>query len=549
MAIPILKPPFQCPSLENIPEPVHTAGSEPLLALQRVTSVTSKKPGAAQLEVRDAGRPSREVDAQSARPDSADDDILTLNRCDHSFRSREPYYKAHHVRRERTFTVPHSSDSRQDDDARLSDLQLKSFEFSGGFAFGVDTPEGKAPTSFAFAMPPKRKRTGAHPPPPQPEAPRRSSWRLEEQPVIDEARDSSHMEIDGVKGDQHKGLLEKKMGKKEDLQKTMRELSELEHKFQSVARRHRLDVEISDLHVEPDSPSQLAFKPRAHLPRRDTDLASFQSSETKLLSQEQTEISTCKVLSQPLDISLYSDGALDGMVAILVSTWSLLSSSCEIAEAVRDFMELSLSEECMVSSSQENVDEPESSLGANQVAAVSFFEPLALTPVVRRIVGPGDIPGGSQSCRRKKFSGQNATAKVGHAACTYERQGGIEAPYIEGAEGPRGESGGPGSRAAEAVEGCRRGAIAQKVGGNKARSVEQQDATSVVWAAKAAEIGWTGTRGRGAQNVGGSRSQKVVAQLGLLGILSTRHTYSFYHIAEMTSHIAIRTAALTTSVS
>jgi hypothetical protein len=110
------------------------------------------------------------------------------------------------------------------------------------------------------------------------------------------------MEIDGVKGDQHKGLLEKKMGKKEDLQKTMRELSELEHKFQSVARRHRLDVEISDLHVEPDSPSQLAFKPRAHLPRRDTDLASFQSSETKLLSQEQTEISTCKVCGKTAGI-------------------------------------------------------------------------------------------------------------------------------------------------------------------------------------------------------------------------------------------------------
>jgi hypothetical protein len=57
--------------------------------------------------------------------------------------------------------------------------------------------------------------------------------------------------------------------------------------------------------------------------------------------------------------------------------WSLLSSSCEIAEAVRDFMELSLSEKCMVSSSQENVDEPESSLGANQVPAVSFLKPLA----------------------------------------------------------------------------------------------------------------------------------------------------------------------------
>ncbi|KAH7112273.1 hypothetical protein B0J13DRAFT_614056 [Dactylonectria estremocensis] len=156
-------------------------------------------------------------------------------------------------------------------------------------------------------MPPKRKRTGAHPPPPRPEAPRRSSKRLKEQPVVDEARDSSHMGIDWVKGDQHKGLLEEKMGKKEDVQKTMRELSELEHKLQSEAMRHRLDVETSDLHVEPDSPSQLALKPRAHLPRRDTDLVSFQNPETKLRSQEQTEILPCKVLSQHLDTSLESD--------------------------------------------------------------------------------------------------------------------------------------------------------------------------------------------------------------------------------------------------
>jgi len=67
---------------------------------------------------------------------------------------------------------------------------------------------------------------------------------------------------------------------------------------------------------------------------------------------------------------------------------------------------------------------------------------LCCLEVVRRIVGPGGIPGGSQSCRRKKFSGQYATAKVGHAACTYERQGGIEAPYVEGAEGPRGRAAG-----------------------------------------------------------------------------------------------------------
>ncbi|KAH6869289.1 hypothetical protein B0T10DRAFT_501705 [Thelonectria olida] len=149
--------------------------------------------------------------------------------------------------------------------------------------------------SFAFAMPPKRKRRGAHPPPPPPSAPRRRSRRLNEQPIVDQSQDSSQTEIDGPEGDLHKGLLEENMGGKKDLQQTMWELSELDHKLQSVARSHQLAVKTSDLQVEPDSPSELAFKPKAHIPRRDIDLVFFQSPETKLRSPEQTEILPCKV--------------------------------------------------------------------------------------------------------------------------------------------------------------------------------------------------------------------------------------------------------------
>ncbi|KAM5527382.1 hypothetical protein FOXYSP1_20254 [Fusarium oxysporum f. sp. phaseoli] len=42
-------------------------------------------------------------------------------------------------------------------------------------------------------------------------------------------------------------------------------------------------------------------------------------------------------------------------------------------------------------------------------------------------------------------------------------------------------------------------------------NINQQDATSVVWAAEAAEVGRTGeNRGRRARNVAGSRSRNVI---------------------------------------
>lgn len=108
-----------------IPEPAHTAGSDPL-PVEQVTSVATKNPRTSQescmVEVSRAGQPSREPDSQSIRSETVDDDILTLNSCGHSFHCkclsswflierfdcpvcREPYYKSH-LPRERTLTVP-----------------------------------------------------------------------------------------------------------------------------------------------------------------------------------------------------------------------------------------------------------------------------------------------------------------------------------------------------------------------------------------------------------------------------------------------------------
>ncbi|KPM40788.1 hypothetical protein AK830_g5756 [Neonectria ditissima] len=115
-----------------VPEPAHTTGSDALPALAQVASVTTKSPAASQptsqepcmAEINDAQRQPREVDTQSIRTDTVDDDILTLNSCGHSFHCkclsswflierhdcpvcRVPYYKSSGPRREqRTFTVP-----------------------------------------------------------------------------------------------------------------------------------------------------------------------------------------------------------------------------------------------------------------------------------------------------------------------------------------------------------------------------------------------------------------------------------------------------------
>lgn len=63
---------------------------------------------------------------------------------------------------------------------------------------------------------------------------------------------------------QHMGLWETKEG----VQQARRELSEMEHRFQSVVRRQRLAVQNSDLKANPLS-NQVSLKPVPYLPERD----------------------------------------------------------------------------------------------------------------------------------------------------------------------------------------------------------------------------------------------------------------------------------------
>lgn len=110
-------------------------------------------------------------------------------------------------------------------------------------------------------MPSKRKRTTTHATSPRPEVPRRSSRRLKEQTVTED-HDSSRMDIDDADGERSIGALN--LESTEALQRTMRELGEMEARLQNVARRQRLAVETSDLHVEVEPPvSQISLKPRS----------------------------------------------------------------------------------------------------------------------------------------------------------------------------------------------------------------------------------------------------------------------------------------------
>lgn len=75
----------------------------------------------------------------------------------------------------------------------------------------------------------------------------------------------------------------------EALQKTMRELGEMERRFQSVARRERLAVETSHLHIEVEPPAnQTSMKPRPYTPRRGAISSSKPESASR--SQDQTPL-------------------------------------------------------------------------------------------------------------------------------------------------------------------------------------------------------------------------------------------------------------------
>ncbi|GKU18965.1 unnamed protein product [Fusarium langsethiae] len=123
-------------------------------------------------------------------------------------------------------------------------------------------------------MTPKRKRTGAHPPPPIPEMPdtfpRRSSRRLKE------ATDERTPKIDVTKmvSDPMKSTNTKKANAVwdtgEGVEEAIRELSEMEHKLQDAVRTQRLAVESSHLHVKKEIAQEPGVRPKVYAPNSDT---------------------------------------------------------------------------------------------------------------------------------------------------------------------------------------------------------------------------------------------------------------------------------------
>ncbi|UZP46619.1 hypothetical protein NXS19_014431 [Fusarium pseudograminearum] len=120
----------------------------------------------------------------------------------------------------------------------------------------------------------KRKRTGAHPPPPIPDmpdtVPRRSSQRLKEStdertPKIDVTKMASNpMKPTNTK--KAKAVWDTGEG----VEEAMRELSEMEHKLQDAVRTQRLAVESSDLHVKKEIAQEPGIRPKVHAPNNNT---------------------------------------------------------------------------------------------------------------------------------------------------------------------------------------------------------------------------------------------------------------------------------------
>ncbi|KPM40787.1 UV-damage endonuclease [Neonectria ditissima] len=116
-------------------------------------------------------------------------------------------------------------------------------------------------------MPPKRKRTDEHPPPPYCEGPRRSARILGDHTAKNannDTREPSKMDVDPSGHEPIQAIWETKEG----VQQAVRELSEMEHKFQNVVRRQRLAVLNSRLAVAPGLPDETAAKPKPSIPIR-----------------------------------------------------------------------------------------------------------------------------------------------------------------------------------------------------------------------------------------------------------------------------------------
>ncbi|RGP81797.1 putative uv-endonuclease uve-1 [Fusarium longipes] len=124
----------------------------------------------------------------------------------------------------------------------------------------------------AMTMTPKRKRTGAHPPPPKPEmpdsAPRRSSRRLKDTTNDDQTpkMDAKMSELKVNNPKKSRAVWESGEG----VEEAIRELSEMEHKLQDAVRTQRLAVESSDLHVKKEIAQEPTIQPNMYSPNKDT---------------------------------------------------------------------------------------------------------------------------------------------------------------------------------------------------------------------------------------------------------------------------------------
>ncbi|KAI8410866.1 hypothetical protein FOFC_07460, partial [Fusarium oxysporum] len=102
----------------------------------------------------------------------------------------------------------------------------------------------------------------------------------------------------------------------------------------------------------------------------------------------------------------------------------------------------------------------------------------------------------AEAAKKKRFSGQYTTAEIGHAASELQKGA---ASYLGPVRRDKGAPEGPRSRAAKAAEVGRGSAKLQvregQGEGATTLDVKQQDAANVVWAARAAEVGRTGSRG------------------------------------------------------
>ncbi|KAJ0129848.1 Gastrula zinc finger protein XlCGF26.1 [Fusarium oxysporum f. sp. albedinis] len=127
----------------------------------------------------------------------------------------------------------------------------------------------------------KRKRVGPHLPLPAPErpgAPKRSSRRLEDAVTLSTAtseRSPDKMGIDNTvntnsPNDQMSNRKTKVIGDiGESVEEAMHKLSEMEHKLQNAARKERLAVETSDLHVEEGSTVESDIRSKIHSPEKE----------------------------------------------------------------------------------------------------------------------------------------------------------------------------------------------------------------------------------------------------------------------------------------